>query len=81
MMSVPGAAGRKISFAFEDARAAHVQSEIADMIQDSIDNLDYGIEEIISVPNGVYFIISTGENVYCFFLIFSFHSSTYKTNF
>ena len=51
MLSVPGAAGRQISVAFEDARAAHVQSEITDMIQESIDKLDNGIEEILSTPD------------------------------
>lgn len=34
--SVPGSAGHKITVAFEDDRAAHMQSDITEMIQESI---------------------------------------------
>lgn len=48
MLSVPDLAGHKISVAFEDARAAHVNSEITDMIQEAIDKLDEDIGDVLS---------------------------------
>lgn len=53
MLSVPGTAGLQIVVAFEDARAAHVQSEITYMITDSTDNLDYRIENILSTSTEI----------------------------
>lgn len=47
ILSVPGSAGRKITVAFEDARAAHVQFDITSMIQESIDRLDEEIDDIL----------------------------------
>lgn len=48
MLSVPGSAGHKITVAFEDARAAHMQSDITNMIHEAIDKLDDDIDELLS---------------------------------
>lgn len=48
MLSVTGAGGNKITVSFDDAGAAHVQSDIAEIIQDSIDTLDEEIKEVLS---------------------------------
>lgn len=48
MLSIPGAGGHKITVAFKNARAAHVQSDITEMIQEAIDTLDEELEDILS---------------------------------
>lgn len=47
-MSVPELAGHKLSVAFEDARTVHVNSDLTEMIQESINKLDEDIDEMLS---------------------------------
>lgn len=53
MLSVPGSAGHKVTVAFEEARAAHVQSDITSMIQEPIDKLDEEIDDLLDNHHSV----------------------------
>jgi len=53
IVSVPGADGRKICAAVEDVRAAIVDDEFAQMVQETRDSLDVALEECLdSLPDG-----------------------------
>ena len=45
---VPGRAGKQICAAFEDVRAARSENELAMSIQESIDQLDFNLVDILS---------------------------------
>lgn len=48
MSTVPGAEWYKRSVVFEDARAAHVTIDMTDVLQQSIDELDEYLDELLS---------------------------------
>lgn len=53
MITVPGSTGRTINDAFEDVRAAHVTCDITDLIQQSIDQHEDNIEDLMHTSQPV----------------------------